>query len=189
MGLAVIFGRGGFRTYGRGIQQHLCPHQRHRTGAFGEPLIPANPQTDAAHGGVPHAVAGVTGAEIELLFITNALRDMAFAVVAQDGAIGIDEGAGIEKGRPRLFEIGTGQHHTQFACKVGKAGDQRVAHKRLRHSEILGVLFDAKIGAGEQLLDQNQLGPLCGGLAHQSLGLIKVRGQVPCAGKLRSGEG
>src|SRR5688572_2347554 len=56
---------------GRGIQQQLRAHERHRPGAFWKPLIPADAHTDAAVLRVPHAESCVTRCKVALLLISR----------------------------------------------------------------------------------------------------------------------
>ena len=74
----------------RRIHQHFGAHQRHRTGRFGEPLIPANADTDTAMARVPDLETGIAGAEVVFLLIAGAIGNMAFAVDAHRAAIGVD---------------------------------------------------------------------------------------------------
>ena len=176
---AVIARCGRFRPDGGGIQQHLCPHQRHGAGAFGEPLIPADTDADPAISGVPDPKTGIAGAEVIFLLIPRPLRDMAFAVKPQYRAVGIGNRHRIEMRLPGLFEKADRQHHTKLARQCGKAGDQRVVFKRLCQIEMPGAFGDAEIGGGEQFLDQDDLRPLCRRLPDQRFGAVLIGGQIP----------
>ena len=114
---------------------------------------------------------------------------MAFAVDAQGPAIGIDHGNGIEEGRASALEEADRQDDAQCFRQRGAAGDQRVAFQRLGEVEVLRVLFDAEVGGGEKLLDEDDLGTLPGRLPDQRLGTVSVCGQIPTAGELGCGDG
>ncbi|MNW65896.1 hypothetical protein D3C74_443200 [compost metagenome] len=53
---------------------------------------------------------------------------------------------------------------------------------------MLVVLFDAEVRGGEQLLQQDHLGPLGGSLANQLFGAVEVARQVPATRHLGGGD-
>src|SRR5699024_11830794 len=66
-----------------GIQQNICPLQRHGTGAFGKPLIPTNAHPNVAEAGFPRFKASVAGAKIILFLVAGAIGNVALAEIGR----------------------------------------------------------------------------------------------------------
>src|SRR6185437_7858968 len=63
----------GFRTDGRGIEQHVRAQQRHGPRRLRKPLIPADRDAEPGIGAVEYLETGVARREVELLVVARAL--------------------------------------------------------------------------------------------------------------------
>ncbi len=171
------------------IQQQFRAGKRHAARRFRKPLIPANAGTDRAVLRFPDDEPGVARREIMLFLIAGAVRDMALAVVAEHGAIGIDHRQRIEKGIARALEIRHRNHRVQFRREFRKPDDRRVAGKRFRQREIFLILVFAEVRRLEQFLDEDHLRTLLRSGASQLFGAGNIGLDVPAAGELGGGDG
>ncbi len=174
---------------GRRVKQQLRAHQRHAARALGEPLIPADTDANLGVAGLPDLEAGVAGVEVVLLVVTGAIGDMALAIDTQVAAIGIDDRNGIETRAPTQLEEADRQHHCQLLGQRLKVLDCRVVFNPRSQLQILRVRLLAEIRGLEQLLNQDDLRALGGGLAHQFFGLRNVGLAIPGAAHLGGGNG
>lgn len=132
------------------VEKQFGAHQRHRTRAFGIPLVPTHTDADAGAKDVPDLEPRVAWAEIIFLFIARPIGDVAFAIGAHDRAIGADHCERVvimrpilleEAGRDRNFELRGERLHRLDAGMVG--GRVGASEQRL--------FFDlAEIGAFKQ---------------------------------------
>ena len=99
------------RTDGSGIEQQFCAGKRHTACRLRKPLIPADAHADLGIPGVPHLKSGIPRREVELFLVEVVVRDMGFAVDAQDGAVRINNGNGIVQHIACLFIEADRQHH------------------------------------------------------------------------------
>ncbi len=171
------------------VEQQFGAHQRHAARGFGEPLIPADGHADLGVAGVPHLEAGVARVEVVLLVVAGAIRNVALAVDAEQLAVGIDDGDGIEAGASGQLEEADRQHHLQFGGDLLEMLDGRVFLDRRRQLQVLGIGLLAKVGRLEQLLNEDDLRALGGGLAHQLVGIGDVGLAIPGTGHLGGGNG
>src|SRR5690606_23787533 len=174
---------------GGGIEQQFGAHQRHAAGSFREPLVPADGYTDLRIAGVPDLEAAVAGVEVVLLVVAGAVRDVTLAVDAQQRAVGIDDGDGVEAGAPGQLEEADRQHHGQLLGDLLEMQDRRVFLYRGGQLQIFGVGLLAEVGRLEQFLDQDHLGTFAGGFADKLFGLGDVRLAIPGARHLSGGDG
>ncbi len=173
---------------GGGVEQQFGAHQRHAARGLGEPLVPTDGHADPGVAGVPDLEAGIAGVEVVLLVVAGAVRDVALAVDAQQRAVGIDDGDGVEARAPGLLEEADRQNHRQLLGDLLEMLDRGVVLHAGGQLQILGVGLLAEVGRFEQLLDQDHLGALGGRFANQFLGLGDVRLAVPGARHLGGGD-
>ncbi len=114
---------------------------------------------------------------------------MGFAVDAEDGAVSIGNGDGVEKLAFGPLKEADWQDNAQLTCQSGEMGDQSVAFEGLSQLQMLGVLFRAEIRRLKQFLQQDQVCAFARSFAHQSLGLGDIRVDVPAAFHLGDSEG
>src|SRR4029078_9250627 len=70
------------------IEEDLGAHEHHGAGRFRIPLIPADADAERRHvRAVPDLETSVAGAEVELLFITRAVGDVALTVDSGDSSV------------------------------------------------------------------------------------------------------
>ena len=169
----------------RGIKQHLRPAEDKTTRGLGEPLVPADTESDFAELGVPHAESGVAGIEVILFLVAHAIRDVRLAVETEHLPAGVDHGDRVEIGLVVALEEAEGQHDVQFAGQRLECGDAFVAFDRTRQLEISRQLVLAKVGRLEKLLDKDDARALRGGLADQLFRAIEALHAVLAAGHLR----
>ena len=142
-----------------GIQNHFGAAQREHARRLGEPLIPTDGDADAAHFGVPHAKAGVARIEVVLLRVTRTVGNVALAVHAEDGAVGVDDGHRIERGVVGALEETHWKHHTEFGRESCEVGDGRVTLERSSPAHVLGQLIDAEVMTLEQFRNLHETRP------------------------------
>uniref|UniRef100_A0A0N4ZLB6 PE-PGRS family protein n=1 Tax=Parastrongyloides trichosuri TaxID=131310 RepID=A0A0N4ZLB6_PARTI len=173
---------------GGGVEQNLRAQQRHAAGALGEPLVPADADADAAEAGVPDLEAGVAGAEVVLLLIAGAVRNMALAIDAHQLAVCVDHHQAVEIVRSLALEDGDGQYDAQLPGHRLKLGHGRMLAPRIGGAEPLLFLRDAEVRPLEQLRRQDDLSALGRRLTDESDGLVDVRLHVLAVGGLDGGE-
>src|SRR4051812_38496272 len=94
----------------RRIKQDLRALKHHRARAFGVPLIPADPHAHATDLRVPDFEPRVARAEVELLLVTWAIRNMALAINPQSRPVGVDHRQAVVVRMPRLLEERDWEH-------------------------------------------------------------------------------
>lgn len=154
--------------------QHLSAHQSHDTSGLGEPLVPADGDSQLAVLGVPHLETGITGVEVELLLVAGTIRNVGLSVHAQHRSVSINNGDGVVVGLVVLLEEGDGKHHVQLLGDLLEVSNQSAGGSRLSKSERLLLLILAEVPSGEQLLEQNHLSSLGSGLADQLFTLSNI---------------
>ena len=89
--------------------------KRRQARRFGIPLVPADEHADPAVARVPGLEAQISGSEVELFVVERIVRDVHLAILAQVGAVGIDDGRRIvvHSGRAAL-EQRRDQHNFEF---------------------------------------------------------------------------
>ena len=80
---------------GGGVEENLGALHRGETGAFREPLIPADQRADRRHLRLPRDEAGVAGREIELLVEQRVVRNVHLAIDAHQRSVGVDHRGGV----------------------------------------------------------------------------------------------
>src|SRR3954464_6484500 len=143
----------------RRIEHDLRSIQPELARAFGEVAVVADVDADLAVLRIEDRIAEVAGTEVELFPEAGGdVRDVVLAVLAEVGAVGVDDGGGVVVDAGRLFLI---QRHDD---------DHRVLLRVLLH-ELRGrtvrnaldgvvparVLFSAEVGTGEDLLHADHL--------------------------------
>src|SRR5690606_1803092 len=119
----------------------------------------------------------------------GAIGDMALAIDAKQAAVGIDDRDGIEARATGQLEEADRQHDLQFGGNLLEMPDRRIVGHRGGQLQICRVGLLAEVGRFEQLLNQDDLRTLAGGLAHQTFGVGDVRLAVPGTGHLGGGNG
>src|ERR1019366_10713286 len=77
------------------VDEDLGALHGRQAGGFGEPLIPANQNADAAKARVESAKAEIAGSEIVFFVEERILRDVHLAIKTEDGAVRIEDHRGI----------------------------------------------------------------------------------------------
>ena len=174
---------------GSRIEQQLRAHQGHAARALGEPLIPANTHANPGIAGLPDLEAGVARVEVILLVITGAIRNMTLAVDAEVAAVGINDRDAVEARATGQLEEADRQHHCQLFSQRLKVLDRRVVFNPRGQLQILRVRLLAEVRRFEQLLNQDDLRALGGGLAHQLVSLRNIGLTIPGTTHLGGGNG
>ena len=114
---------------------------------------------------------------------------MRLAVYAEIGAVGIENGHGVEEGTVGLLEEADGQHHAQFARDLREVIDGAIVLHRGGNSQMTRVLLDAEIWRLEQFLNEDDLRALRRRLPHQLFGIRNIDVHIPATGELRGRNG
>ena len=103
-----------------GVDEQFGTLQRHQTGGFGVPLIPAYKHAEAPYGCVDGVDAEVAGGEVEFLIETGVVGDVGLAVATRFRAVSVLYYGGIviQPGGAALKHRGD-NHHTQLAGQSG----------------------------------------------------------------------
>ena len=91
-------------------EQQLCAVQDERACGLREPLIPADADADRRIARFPCQEAGIAGREIKFLLIVVVIRDMRFAVDAEQRAVCVNDRFGVEKAAARTLIEADRQH-------------------------------------------------------------------------------
>src|SRR5215467_14390393 len=139
---------------GRGrVEDDLGAGQAERAPALGEVPLVADVDADPADRGVEHRVAEVAGAEVVLLPETLHLRDVVLAVLAEVGAVGVDDRGGVVEDAFLLrFVDRHDQHHLVLARDVTHQPDGRPVGHRLCPGVPFGLLHLAEVRTVEEFL-------------------------------------
>ncbi len=162
-------GIGRFAADRRRVEQHLGPGERHAARRLGEPLIPADPNTDDSVRGGPDAKASVARAEVVLLGVARTVGDVALAIRAKDRAIGIDDDDAVEHRVVGALEDTDGEDDTKLFGECAKALDGGIALDRFGSVEVLGELVLTEVRTLEQFRDQDDLRALAARVAYETL--------------------
>src|SRR5690606_8923819 len=111
-----------------------------------------------ADGGVEDGPAEVAGTEVELLPEPLDLGDVVLAVLAEDGAVGVDHGRGVVV-VPRLLDLEHryDEHHAGLPGKLPHPAGGRAVGDGLGPAVVVGVLDLAEVGGVEHLLEPDDL--------------------------------
>lgn len=174
LGSAVMLFFGRMPADGGGVEKDLGALERGQTGRFGVPLVPADQNAEGAESGFPGAKTEISGRKIKLFVKQRVLRDVHFAVDAQEGAVGVDDGGGVViEAWGAFFEQGGNDDDTVFfgeglKCLGAGSGD---GFSKLELGVILRL---AKVLGAKKLLGADDLSPLFGGFCGQIEGVAKV---------------
>ena len=172
----------------RRVQKYVRAHQRHGARGFRVPLVPADPDADPALLRVPHAEAGIAGAEIVFLLIARPVGNVRLAIDAHQRSIGVDHHDGVEVSRPRLLEDRDRDHHAQFLGQLRHRDHSRALAPGMRAIEIVLFLRCAEIVPLEQFRRQDHVSALGRGFAHQLADALDVRFSVVGQRTLQDGQ-
>src|SRR5579859_3403703 len=141
-------------TAGRGrVEDDLGAGQAERPPALGEVPLVADVHADPAHRGVEHRVAEVPGAEVVLLPEALHLREVVLAVLAEEGAIGVDDRSGVVVDAFLLRLVDRyDQHHLVLARDITHQPHGRAVGHRLGPGVPLRLLHLAEVRAIEEFL-------------------------------------
>src|SRR5579862_6507863 len=165
-------------------EKQLCILERHDPRNLGEPLIPADADTDASESGAPDAESCIAGGEIALLLVAGAVRDVRLAVDAEVAAIRIENRDGIEISVAGALEETDRQHDAELARDRAEVPHGAALGERARQGKVAHILLDAEVRCLEQLGQQDDLRAACSSLPDQLLGADDVARAVPVAGHL-----
>ena len=173
-----------FRTNRCRIQQHFGTRQRHTTRSLGKPLIPTNSNTDLADTCIPHLESGISRTKIALFLIPGIIGNVRFSVDAHNRTICIDHRYSVKETRPAALKKTYRQYHTQLSRQRLHTLHDRTVFQRPGKRKMSMVLFYAKIGSFEELLQQHNLRTLCCCFPDQLLGALYIVFDIPTAGHL-----
>src|SRR3990172_7767462 len=90
------------------IEKYLRARQGRQSSGLGKPLVPANQPRDFCVPRLKSREAQVAGGEIEFFVVERVVRDMHLAILAGDGAVGVDyhRGVVVDPGRAFFEERG-----------------------------------------------------------------------------------
>ena len=118
----------------------------------------------------PDLKSGVTRVEVVLLGVARAVGDVALAIGAEHGAVGVDDHDAVVGGVVGPLVDAQREDDAELGGDAAEVLDRRMALDRAGPVEVLGEHVLAEVRPFEQLGDQHELGALGGGLAHQPLG-------------------
>src|SRR5215472_1404565 len=152
---------------GRGrVEDDLGAGQPERSPALGEVPLVADVDADPAHRGVEHRVPEVAGAEVVLLPEALHLRDVVLAVLAEEGAVGVDDRGGVVVDALLLFLVDRhDQHHLVLPRHVAHQPDGGAVGHPLGPGVPLRLLHLAEVRAVEEFLQASDARPLRRGVA------------------------
>ena len=172
---------------GVGVEHHVGAVEAELAPALGEVAVVADVHADLAHRGVPHRIALVAGAEVELLPELLHVRDVHLAVLAEDAAVGVHHHRGVVVDAGLLLLVDREDvHHAELLRERGEALHDRPVG-RLGVAVVLLVLGDAEVGAVEELLVAHHLGALGGCVTRELLVPVEHRLLVAGPGGLADG--
>ena len=156
-------------TDGGGVEQQLRASQRHQPRRFRIPLVPAHQHAQAADRGVDRSEAQIAGGEVELLVEARVVGDVHLAVLAQQGAVLLQDHGGVvvQAGGAALEQRADDDHAVLLRQRTQARGAG--AGNRFGQVELGGRFVLAEIGAVVQFLQQHQPRALGGGLGHAGL--------------------
>src|SRR5215813_4007850 len=149
----------------RRVEDDLGTGQAERPPALREMPLVADVDADPAHRGVEHRVAEVAGTEVVLLSEPLHLRDVVLAVLAEEGAVGVDDRGGVVEDAFLLLLVDRhDQHHLVLTRDVTHQPDGRPVGHRLGPGVPLGLLHLAEVRSVEELLQAGDARALGGGV-------------------------
>src|SRR5215469_3017037 len=172
----------------RRVEHDLGAGQAERPPALGEVPLVADVDTDPADRGVEHRVAEVAGTEVVLLPEPLHLRNVVLAVLAEEGAVGVDHRGGVVEDAFLLLLVdGHDQDHAVFAGHVAHEPHGRPVRHRLGPGVPLGLLHLAEVRAVEEFLKAGDARTLRSCFPHRRHGVLHHR--VLVAGPLLLDQG
>src|SRR5215467_8014053 len=172
----------------RRVEDDLGAGQAERPPALGEVPLVADVDADPADRGVEHQVAEVAGTEVVLLPEPLHLRNVVLAVLAEEGAVGVDHRGGVvEDTFLFLLVDGHDQDHVVFAGHVAHEPHGRPVRHRLGPGVPLGLLHLAEVRAVEEFLKAGDARALRSCFPHRRHGVLHHR--VLVAGPLLLDQG
>lgn len=123
------------RTNGSGVHNDFSTHQSHDTSSLGEPLIPADSNTQLAVLSIPDLEASITGVEVELLFITGTIGNVRLSVHTEDFTISINNSNGVVISLVILLEEGNGKNNFEFLSNLLEVSNQSRSSSRFSLSK------------------------------------------------------
>ncbi len=155
------------------VDQEIGTLEGHGPGRLGEPLVPADTDTDAAVAGGPGPETGVAGAEVELLLVSRPVRDVRLPVDPQHHAV-LDHRHRVEvHGRCRLEERDR-DHGTGAGGHLPDRLDGRVVIGSGGPREVLLALVLREVPAFEQFGRHDEVGAGGDGVGHRGHGGVPV---------------
>ena len=175
----------GEPTDGGRVEEDLRAAEGGEARGLGVPLVPANEHADVAVRGPPGAETQVAGGEVEFLLEARVLGDVHLAVLAEHGAVGVDDGRGVvvDFAAARLEERGD-DDDTEALRGLGQFGHRWAGLDGLGEVEVLRVLVDAEILRREHLLEADDFGALGRRFLDAGQGLADVRRRGVLGGEL-----
>src|SRR5579863_519009 len=149
----------------RGVKDDARPAKAKSTPTLGEMAVVTDVDPDRTDGGLKDRIAEVARPEVVLLPKPGYLRDVVLSVLAEVGAVGInDKGGVVEDSRHLFFVDRDDEDHVQLFGELAHQLRRRAGRHRLRVREVLGVLHLAAVRAVEELLETEDLGALRRGI-------------------------
>src|SRR5215470_3418005 len=172
----------------RRVEHDLGAGQAESPPPLGEVPLVTDVDADPADRGVEHRVAEVAGTEIVLLPEPLHLGNVVLAVLAEEGAVGVDHRGGVvEDTFLFLLVDGHDQDHVVFAGHVAHEPHGRPVRHRLGPGVPLGLLHLAEVRAVEEFLKAGDARALRSCLPHRRHGVLHHR--VLVAGPLLLDQG
>src|SRR5215471_7530017 len=172
----------------RRIEDDLGAGQAERPPALGEVPLVADVDADPAHRGVEHRVPEVAGAEVVLLPEALHLRDVVLAVLAEEGAVGVDHRGGVVVDALLLFLVDRhDQHHLVLPRHVAHQPDCGAVGHPLGPGVPLRLLYLAEVRAVEEFLQASDTSALRRGIADRGHRVLHHRVLVACPLLLNQG--
>ncbi len=156
----LLRGVAGFVTDGGGINEDVGSGKGHQAGTFWIPLVPANLNTEVAHGGLDGVKTEVARGEIELLIVGGVVGDVHLAMNACDAAVFLENDSGIVvKARGTTLEKTGDEDNRMLAGKGSKEVGGRTRNGFCKVKVVDGFYL-AEIGGIMEFLQDNELGAL-----------------------------
>ena len=172
-----------------GVEQQFGTGQGHQSRRFRIPLVPAHQHAQAADRGVDRSEAQIAGGEVELLVEARVVGDVHLAVLAQQGAVLLQDHGGVvvQAGSAALEQ----RADDDYAVLLGQRAQalRAGAGNRLGQVELGGRFVLAEIGAVVQFLQQHQPRALGGGLGHPRFDHGQIGLGIAVVGFLDQGDG
>ena len=159
------------RDGGGGVEDNFGAVQAQDASALGEVTVVADVDAHFGVARLKDGVAGVAGREVKLFPKARmGMRDVVLAVLAQVAAVGVEDGGGVVVHAGHSFFVdGKDNHHAVLFGEFLRPADRGAVGDALGLRIPTDVLFGAKVGPEEDLLQAENLYPLAGGLSNQAL--------------------